>query len=297
MAGGEPGTVATVKLKHTAWQATGSFFLTGEKNSFGAPRPKKPFDPKAGTLRRARAGRALQRAQHRRRDVPDLRQSATSSPSKAKAWAVGPQLVSRASRSRSSLDYEHTTFTGGAATGDREAGELRRHPRPALLLMRAPREARARPCALDSPSPARSLLLALDGRRRPGRRPGTPKPVTLLNVSYDPTRELYEDFNQQFAAYWKAQDRPGRDDPPVARRLGQAGALGHRRPRRRRRDAGAGLRHRRRSPTRPGCCRPTGRRACPTTARPTPRPSCSWSARATRRASRTGATSPSPASR
>ena len=33
---------------------------------------------------------------------------------------------------------------------------------------------------------------------------GAPKPpVTLLNVSYDPTRELYEDFNQQFAAYWK----------------------------------------------------------------------------------------------
>jgi sulfate/thiosulfate transport system substrate-binding protein len=33
----------------------------------------------------------------------------------------------------------------------------------------------------------------------------TPKPVTLLNVSYDPTRELYEDFNQQFAAYWKGK--------------------------------------------------------------------------------------------
>jgi sulfate/thiosulfate-binding protein len=30
-----------------------------------------------------------------------------------------------------------------------------------------------------------------------------PKPVTLLNVSYDPTRELYEDFNKQFAAYWR----------------------------------------------------------------------------------------------
>jgi sulfate transport system substrate-binding protein len=29
--------------------------------------------------------------------------------------------------------------------------------------------------------------------------------VTLLNVSYDPTRELYEDFNQQFAAYWKTK--------------------------------------------------------------------------------------------
>jgi sulfate/thiosulfate transport system substrate-binding protein len=33
----------------------------------------------------------------------------------------------------------------------------------------------------------------------------TPKPVTLLNVSYDPTRELYGDFNHQFAAYWKAK--------------------------------------------------------------------------------------------
>jgi sulfate/thiosulfate transport system substrate-binding protein len=31
------------------------------------------------------------------------------------------------------------------------------------------------------------------------------KPVTLLNVSYDPTRELYEDFNQQFATYWKGK--------------------------------------------------------------------------------------------
>jgi sulfate/thiosulfate transport system substrate-binding protein len=30
------------------------------------------------------------------------------------------------------------------------------------------------------------------------------KDVTLLNVSYDPTRELYQDFNKAFAAHWKA---------------------------------------------------------------------------------------------
>ncbi len=30
-----------------------------------------------------------------------------------------------------------------------------------------------------------------------------PKAITLLNVSYDPTRELYEDFNTVFAKYWK----------------------------------------------------------------------------------------------
>lgn len=30
-------------------------------------------------------------------------------------------------------------------------------------------------------------------------------PVTLLNVSYDPTRELYVDYNRAFAAYWKGK--------------------------------------------------------------------------------------------
>ena len=31
------------------------------------------------------------------------------------------------------------------------------------------------------------------------------KEVTLLNVSYDPTRELYEQYNAAFAKYWKAK--------------------------------------------------------------------------------------------
>ena len=30
-------------------------------------------------------------------------------------------------------------------------------------------------------------------------------PVTLLNVSYDPTRELYVDYNAAFSKYWKAK--------------------------------------------------------------------------------------------
>jgi sulfate/thiosulfate-binding protein len=48
-----------------------------------------------------------------------------------------------------------------------------------------------------------ALTLLFTGSAVPFGRQPTPKPVTLLNVSYDPTRELYEDFNQQFAAYWK----------------------------------------------------------------------------------------------
>lgn len=34
---------------------------------------------------------------------------------------------------------------------------------------------------------------------------GAQKPVTILNVSYDPTRELYQEFNESFAAEWKRE--------------------------------------------------------------------------------------------
>ena len=35
---------------------------------------------------------------------------------------------------------------------------------------------------------------------------GTPAAAqTLLNVSYDPTRELYADFNAAFVKYWQAK--------------------------------------------------------------------------------------------
>jgi sulfate transport system substrate-binding protein len=53
--------------------------------------------------------------------------------------------------------------------------------------------------------PGSLTLLALLAAPAAGAAQGAPKPATLLNVSYDPTRELYEDFNQQFAAYWKGK--------------------------------------------------------------------------------------------
>jgi sulfate transport system substrate-binding protein len=28
-------------------------------------------------------------------------------------------------------------------------------------------------------------------------------PINFLNVSYDPTRELYDDFNKSFGTYWQ----------------------------------------------------------------------------------------------
>ncbi|MEI2994686.1 MAG: hypothetical protein V8T24_07395 [Roseburia hominis] len=41
------------------------------------------------------------------------------------------------------------------------------------------------------------------GRRQ--RIPQDAKEVEITNVSYDPTRELYEAYNALFAEHWKAQ--------------------------------------------------------------------------------------------
>src|SRR5271156_4203125 len=46
------------------------------------------------------------------------------------------------------------------------------------------------------------------------------KQINLLNVSYDPTRELYEDYNNVFAAYWKKQTG---DDVVVSQSHGGSG--------------------------------------------------------------------------
>lgn len=48
------------------------------------------------------------------------------------------------------------------------------------------------------------LLAALMLGSAGSLRAATP-PATILNVSYDPTRELYDDYNAVFARYWKAK--------------------------------------------------------------------------------------------
>jgi sulfate transport system substrate-binding protein len=51
------------------------------------------------------------------------------------------------------------------------------------------------------------LLASCSDKPATGGQPpgGTPAQVQLLNVSYDPTRELYEAINPKFAASWKAE--------------------------------------------------------------------------------------------
>ena len=48
---------------------------------------------------------------------------------------------------------------------------------------------------------AATALLLMQGCSSP--QSSAPAPIHLLNVSYDPTRELYQEFNKAFAADWK----------------------------------------------------------------------------------------------
>ena len=104
-------------------------------------------------------------------------------------------------------------------------------------------------------------------RRRLPSHVGEPdQKVEILNVSYDPTREFYQDFNQAFAKHWAQQT-----GQQVTVRMSHGGSgkqargviEGHGR---RRGHAGPGLRRRRHSARRPACCRRTGRRNCRKTA-------------------------------
>jgi sulfate/thiosulfate transport system substrate-binding protein len=48
-------------------------------------------------------------------------------------------------------------------------------------------------------------LLLLSGYQQADAAEPSRTPLKLLNVSYDPTREFYKEFNTAFAAHWKAQ--------------------------------------------------------------------------------------------
>ena len=109
----------SVDLKHTSWQVAGSWFLTGEKNSFKSVTPKTQLDPSAHTW-----GAIEIAARYGVADFDDdaftgnRYADSTASVSKEQAWAVGVNWH-MARNVKLSLNYEKTTFTGGSATGDR----------------------------------------------------------------------------------------------------------------------------------------------------------------------------------
>jgi phosphate-selective porin OprO and OprP len=109
---------ATADLEHTAWQAIGSFFLTGERAAFRSPTPKNSFDLKDGGFGALELVARYGRLSLDEESFPTYSTSTTSA-QQAKAWGVGVNWhFTRAVKV--AVNYERTTFTGGAATGDRE---------------------------------------------------------------------------------------------------------------------------------------------------------------------------------
>lgn len=105
-------------LGNEAWQLEASYVLTGESPSLKGVKPLKPFNPEAGQWGawelKARVGELTIDEAAFDKGYADIKKSAKSA--EAIGAGVNWYLTSNA---KFSLDYEQTTFDGGASTGDR----------------------------------------------------------------------------------------------------------------------------------------------------------------------------------
>jgi phosphate-selective porin OprO/OprP len=111
---GRPTTKA--ELTNSAWAVTGSFLLTGEEASYGAVKPKDFFVPSNGKL-----GALQLVARYSRLDIDqDTFSQGYADPARsvqrASAWGVGVNWIWN-NNLKYVLDYEQTSFEGGAASG------------------------------------------------------------------------------------------------------------------------------------------------------------------------------------
>jgi phosphate-selective porin OprO and OprP len=100
-------------LQHTSWQTAASWVLTGDEASFRGVSPKKVFDPAAHTW-----GAFELTARYSKLDLDDKTfptfANPASAPRSTSAWAVGFNWYLNKNL-RVLLDYERSTFDGGAA--------------------------------------------------------------------------------------------------------------------------------------------------------------------------------------
>lgn len=113
----------TESLTNTAWQGTVTVLLTDDKASYRGVSPKKPFETK-----KPGKGAVELAARYSRLDVDDKAFPVFADPAKAASradeWAVGVNwYLTR--NVRITLDYDHTSFKGGATGGaDRETEKV-----------------------------------------------------------------------------------------------------------------------------------------------------------------------------
>jgi phosphate-selective porin OprO/OprP len=104
-----------------AWQLAVSYFLTGEEASFRGFEPKTRFSPSDGTwgaLEVVARLQSLSVGDAAFEGGADSFADPLTSARRADSWGVGLNWYLN-ENVKWLLDYEHTTFDGGAATGDR----------------------------------------------------------------------------------------------------------------------------------------------------------------------------------
>lgn len=112
----------TKKLKNEAWQVAASYVLTGQKVSYRGVTIPKPFEPKDnnwGVFELAARYNKLKVDKNAFPIFADLTRSAQT----ATAWAVGLNWYLN-KNAKFTLNYEQTTFAGGASTGDRQQEKI-----------------------------------------------------------------------------------------------------------------------------------------------------------------------------
>ena len=108
-------------------------------------------------------------------------------------------MISHAARGRR-VDRPAQAFRRICGAGNTECPELQRAAASVLRNFRFDNTERS-PNTVSIMRLIRSATFVLAGLLFSGA--ASAKEVTLLNVSYDPTRELYADFNAAFAKQWK----------------------------------------------------------------------------------------------
>jgi phosphate-selective porin OprO/OprP len=105
-------------IRNQAWQAAGSYVLTGEDATYTGVKPRKPFDPKSGTWG---AWEIAARYQSLYLDPENFdRAITTAATSIQRAGSYGVALNWYLNNSvRLSTGYDQTTFDKGATLGDR----------------------------------------------------------------------------------------------------------------------------------------------------------------------------------
>jgi phosphate-selective porin OprO/OprP len=108
---------ATRLSSHRAWQVASSILVTGDRQSFAGVTPKHPFDPSKGQWGAVELGARYERTGVDDDVFPTFADPA-SSIREARTWSFG-LTWHLARRNKVIVDYERTTFRGGAPAGDR----------------------------------------------------------------------------------------------------------------------------------------------------------------------------------